>query len=54
MKRGVFLRRGIVNTNACVPGPRVVVPFWAPVADKVIASGSEAITLTALRLMPRR
>ncbi|QSR18345.1 amidohydrolase [Novosphingobium sp. KA1] len=36
------------------PLPSLHSPFWAPVADKVIASGSEAITLTALRLMPRR
>lgn len=36
------------------PLPSLHSPFWAPVADKVIASGSEAITLTALRLMPKK
>ncbi|WP_395332887.1 amidohydrolase [Novosphingobium sp. BL-8H] len=34
--------------------PSLHSPFWAPVADKVISSGSEAITLTAMRLMPRK
>lgn len=34
------------------PMPSLHSPFWAPQADKVIASGSEALTLTALRLMP--
>lgn len=33
------------------PMPSLHSPFWAPQADKVIASGSEALTLTALRLM---
>ena len=33
--------------------PSLHSPFWAPVADKVIASASQALTLTALRLMPR-
>lgn len=29
-------------------------PFWAPEADKVIATASEALTLSAIKLMPRR
>jgi hippurate hydrolase len=33
--------------------PSLHSPFWAPVADKVIASASQALTLTALRLMPK-
>ncbi|PNU05090.1 amidohydrolase [Novosphingobium guangzhouense] len=33
--------------------PSLHSPFWAPQADKVIASGAQALTLTALRLMPR-
>ncbi|MFC6621590.1 amidohydrolase [Novosphingobium panipatense] len=33
--------------------PSLHSPFWAPQADKVIASGAKALTLTALRLMPR-
>jgi len=33
--------------------PSLHSPFWAPQADKVIASGSEALTLTAMRLMAR-
>lgn len=36
------------------PTPSLHSPFWAPQADKVIASGSEALTLTALRLMPAK
>lgn len=28
-------------------------PFWAPEADKVIATASEALTVSAMRLMPR-
>jgi len=28
-------------------------PLWAPEADRVIAGGAQALTLTALRLMPR-
>ncbi len=36
------------------PMPSLHSPFWAPQADKVIASGSEALTLTALRLMPAK
>ena len=35
------------------PLPSLHSPFWAPEADKVIASGAEALTLTALRLMKR-
>lgn len=35
------------------PMPSLHSPFWAPVADKVIASASQALTLTALRLMPK-
>jgi metal-dependent amidase/aminoacylase/carboxypeptidase family protein len=31
--------------------PSLHSPFWAPEADKVIASGAEALTLTALRLL---
>lgn len=31
--------------------PSLHSPFWAPEADKVIAAGAEALTLTALRLM---
>ena len=33
--------------------PSLHSPFWAPEADKVIASGAEALTLTALRLMAK-
>ena len=33
------------------PMPSLHSPFWAPQADKVIASGAQALTLTALRLM---
>ena len=29
-------------------------PYWAPEADKVIGSASEALSLSAIRLMPRR
>ena len=36
------------------PMPSLHSPFWAPQADKVIAPGSEALTLTALRLMPAK
>ncbi|MCT2400045.1 amidohydrolase [Novosphingobium mangrovi (ex Huang et al. 2023)] len=35
------------------PLPSLHSPFWAPEADKVIASGAEALTLTAMRLMAR-
>jgi len=35
-----------------LPGPHS--PLWAPEADKVIAAGAQALTLTALRLMPPR
>ncbi|MCJ2177596.1 amidohydrolase [Novosphingobium album (ex Hu et al. 2023)] len=35
------------------PLPSLHSPFWAPEADKVIASASEALTLTAMRLMPK-
>lgn len=35
------------------PMPSLHSPFWAPVADKVIASASQALTLTALRLMSK-
>lgn len=34
--------------------PGIHSPFWAPEADKVIASAAEALTLTGMRLMPRR
>lgn len=34
------------------PMPSLHSPFWAPVADKVIGSASQALTLTAMRLMP--
>lgn len=34
--------------------PSLHSPFWAPEADKVIASAAEALTLSALRLMPKR
>ena len=33
--------------------PSLHSPYWAPEADKVIASGAEALTLTALRLMAK-
>ncbi len=33
--------------------PSLHSPFWAPEADKVIASGSQALTLTALHLMAK-
>ncbi|GGN60575.1 putative amidohydrolase [Novosphingobium indicum] len=33
------------------PLPSLHSPFWAPEADKVIGAGSQALTLTALRLM---
>jgi hippurate hydrolase len=33
--------------------PSLHSPFWAPVADKVIGSGAEALTLTALRLLAK-
>jgi len=36
------------------PLPSLHSPLWAPQADKVIASGSEAITLTALRLLAKK
>ncbi|AXB76429.1 amidohydrolase [Novosphingobium sp. P6W] len=36
------------------PMPSLHSPVWAPVADKVIGSASQALTLTALRLMPKR
>ncbi len=32
--------------------PSLHSPFWAPEADKTIATAAEALTLTALRLMP--
>lgn len=32
--------------------PSLHSPFWAPEADKVIATGAEALTGTAMRLMP--
>ncbi|WP_159976109.1 MULTISPECIES: amidohydrolase [unclassified Novosphingobium] len=35
------------------PMPSLHSPFWAPEADKVIGSASQALTLTALRLMPK-
>ncbi len=35
------------------PLPSLHSPFWAPEADKVIGAGSQALTLTALRLMAR-
>ncbi|HUD28658.1 MAG TPA: amidohydrolase [Novosphingobium sp.] len=35
------------------PMPSLHSPFWAPVADKVIGSAAQALTLTALRLMPK-
>lgn len=34
--------------------PGIHSPFWAPEADKVIATAAEALTLSALRLMPKR
>ncbi|EIZ80002.1 hippurate hydrolase [Novosphingobium sp. Rr 2-17] len=36
------------------PLPSLHSPYWAPQADKVIASGSAAITLTALRLLAKK
>lgn len=33
--------------------PSLHSPFWAPEADKVIAGAAEALTLTAMRLLPR-
>jgi hippurate hydrolase len=33
--------------------PALHSPFWAPEADKVIGAGAEALTLTAMRLMPK-
>ena len=35
------------------PLPSLHSPFWAPEADKVIASGAQALTLTAMRLMAK-
>jgi len=35
------------------PLPSLHSPFWAPEADKVIASAAEALSLTALRLMAK-
>ncbi|MEJ2409736.1 MAG: amidohydrolase [Novosphingobium sp.] len=35
------------------PLPSLHSPFWAPEADKVIAAGSQALTLTAMRLMAK-
>ena len=35
------------------PPPSLHSPFWAPEADKVIGAGSQALTLTALRLMAK-
>lgn len=35
------------------PLPSLHSPFWAPEADKVVGAGSQALTLTALRLMAR-
>ena len=35
------------------PLPSLHSPFWAPEADKVIGAGSQALTLTALRLMAK-
>jgi hippurate hydrolase len=35
------------------PIPSLHSPFWAPEADKVIASAAEALALTALRLMTK-
>ncbi|MCJ2187356.1 amidohydrolase [Novosphingobium beihaiensis] len=35
------------------PLPSLHSPFWAPEADKVIAGGSQALTLTAMRLMAK-
>ena len=29
-------------------------PFWAPEADKVVATGAEALASAAIELMPRR
>lgn len=36
------------------PMPSLHSPFWAPQADNVIASGAQALTLTALRLMAKQ
>ncbi|MCB2060466.1 MAG: amidohydrolase [Novosphingobium sp.] len=33
--------------------PSLHSPFWAPEADKVVAAGAEALTLTAMRLMTK-
>lgn len=35
------------------PLPSLHSPFWAPDADKVIATGAEALTASAMRLMPK-
>ncbi|WP_133365365.1 amidohydrolase [Qipengyuania sediminis] len=36
------------------PLPSLHSPFWAPDAEAVIATGAEALTATAMRLMPKR
>ncbi|WP_374412941.1 M20 family metallopeptidase [Novosphingobium colocasiae] len=35
------------------PLPSLHSPFWAPEADKVIATGAQVLTSTAMRLMPK-
>ena len=35
------------------PLPSLHSPFWAPEADKVVASGAQALTLTAMRLLAK-
>ncbi|WP_404481449.1 amidohydrolase [Novosphingobium sp. BL-52-GroH] len=35
------------------PMPSLHSPFWAPVADQVIGAAAQALTFTALRLMPK-
>lgn len=39
--------------NGGDPIPSLHSPFWAPDAEAVIGTGAEALTLTALRLMPK-
>lgn len=43
----------VAAQNGGAPLPSLHSPFWAPEADKVIATGAEALTLAALKLMPK-
>lgn len=42
-----------VAKSGGAPLPSLHSPFWAPEADKVVGAGSQALTLTALRLMAK-